>query len=333
MRIIVFIPKHAVTGGPQALHQFVFEANKIGIKAKIAYYEPGLKTIYMDSYINEKYHKYEPQKYLLNSVISNKDYLIFPEVEIEEINNFKGNKCFVWWLSIDNAFHEFDKKNFKLNKILTCVVSDVRTRLKIKFFLFIKKYKLNKYNHLVQSYYAMEFLDEFGLKSSLLQDYIDFIDSEKIEELNLNKKEDIILYNPSKGLKFTELLKTKYPNLNWIPLVNCSHLEIRELLCRAKVYIDLGHHPGKDRFPREAALHDCVVITSKSGSAKNTKDIAIPFEYKFSNILSCLDEFESLVEDIFKNHSFHLSAQKEYKREIQKQHFEFVNQVRVNFGF
>ncbi|MGC8677909.1 MAG: hypothetical protein ACP5UF_06830 [Hydrogenobaculum sp.] len=57
--------------------------------------------------------------------------------------------------------------------------------------------------------------------------------------------------------------------------------QVIETLQKAKVYIDFGNHPGKDRIPREAAILGCCVITGKRGSATFFEDVPIPEEYKF----------------------------------------------------
>jgi len=43
-----------------------------------------------------------------------------------------------------------------------------------------------------------------------------------------------------------------------------------------KLYVDFGKHPGKDRMPREAAVHGCCIITGRRGAAGNPFDIPIP---------------------------------------------------------
>ena len=70
----------------------------------------------------------------------------------------------------------------------------------------------------------------------------------------------------------------------------------------AKVYIDFGYHPGKDRIPREAAMCGCCVITNRRGSARNDIDVPIPPEFKFDVpykmddiygcITRCFNDFE-----------------------------------------
>ena len=72
------------------------------------------------------------------------------------------------------------------------------------------------------------------------------------------------------------------------------------------MYIDFGNHPGKDRFPREAAMCGCCVITGKRGSARYFEDVPVADEFKFdennkslekiiSKIRCCLDDYENQV--------------------------------------
>ena len=87
-----------------------------------------------------------------------------------------------------------------------------------------------------------------------------------------------MLYNPKKGIEFTRQLIEAAPDLNWVPLENMSNEEVRGKLKTSKVYIDFGDHPGKDRFPREAAISGCCVITGKRGSAAYD-DVPIPEDF------------------------------------------------------
>ena len=38
--------------------------------------------------------------------------------------------------------------------------------------------------------------------------------------------------------------------------------------------VDLGHHPGKDRLPREAALAGCVTVVGRAGAAVFADEVA-----------------------------------------------------------
>ena len=84
--------------------------------------------------------------------------------------------------------------------------------------------------------------------------------------------------------------------------------EVHRLLKESKVYVDFGNHPGKDRFPREAAISMCCIITGKRGSAKYYQDIPISDAYKFEDkdenvaaiagqIRKCLNEYKKMACD------------------------------------
>jgi hypothetical protein len=59
--------------------------------------------------------------------------------------------------------------------------------------------------------------------------------------------------------------------------------EVRRVFAEAKVFIDFGEHPGKDRMPREAAALGCCVLTNRRGSAANGVDVPIPDEFKIND--------------------------------------------------
>lgn len=90
------------------------------------------------------------------------------------------------------------------------------------------------------------------------------------------------MYNPIKGYKYSKkIIKnlSKNKNIKFIALKGMTVAEIREISKKAKVYIDFGHHPGKDRIPRETAILGCIVIVGKRGSARYKEDISINDEF------------------------------------------------------
>jgi hypothetical protein len=114
----------------------------------------------------------------------------------------------------------------------------------------------------------------------MLTDYLspDFL--RETRERQTTPKRDIVTYNPKKGFEFTrQLMAASAGRLDWVPIENMTPREVAELLASAKVYVDFGEHPGRDRIPREAALAGCVVITGTRGSAGNGIDIPIPAEF------------------------------------------------------
>ena len=117
----------------------------------------------------------------------------------------------------------------------------------------------------------------FRLSDFISSTFFDGIETETIIRKN------IVLYNPKKGVEFTQKIMDTCPEFEWIALQNMSHEEMKQTMLTSKVYIDFGNHPGKDRIPREAALCGCCVITGKRGSAKNDVDVKIPPSYKFDD--------------------------------------------------
>ncbi|WP_312823947.1 hypothetical protein [Epilithonimonas sp.] len=179
----------------------------------------------------------------------------------------------------------------------------------------------NVYCNFYQSHYALQFIKKLGLKNPL--PLSDFINSDILQlsvSTDISSKENIIVYNPQKGIEKIETLKKNSPkNFNWIPIENMSPIEVQELFKKSKLYIDFGYHPGKDRIPREAAVNDCCIITNREGSAKNNIDIPIFDKYKFSEPIKNQTKIFELISDIFANYKLHLKNFQSYKNKILRE--------------
>ena len=108
--------------------------------------------------------------------------------------------------------------------------------------------------------------------------------------------------------------------------------EVQELLLKSKIYIDFGNHPGRDRFPREAALFGCSVITNKKGSAKNKVDVNIIEEYKFQDESELeLNKIVDLINDITINFKSHHDNFNSYRTTILKDEKRFDLELKKIF--
>jgi hypothetical protein len=95
------------------------------------------------------------------------------------------------------------------------------------------------------------------------------------------ERQNIVVYNPEKGLDITRrIMKHSDEQILWIPLQGMPPAQVVELFHGAKLYIDFGNHPGRDRLPREAALSGCCILVGENGSAANSDDMPIPQKYK-----------------------------------------------------
>ncbi len=185
--------------------------------------------------------------------------------------------------------------------------------------------------HLFQSYYASHFLKNTGILNSkkvYLSDYINDLYIDKSAVALKHPRENIVLYNPKKGLNFTKKIIEKSPSwIKWVPLINMSNDEVYQNLISGKVYIDFGNHPGKDRFPREAAISGCCILTDRKGAAAYQKDVPILEKYKFNdnkknipNIVNqieyCLNNYQEAIKDFDSYRDFIRQEKDIFKKDI-----------------
>jgi len=313
-RIYVCCPGNSVTGGPELLHQLVDALRSRGNNAHIVYY-PFDKAFQ----IPEKYTHY-------NVAVAASDecgdgIVILPEERTAFVDHFVNSDIYIWWLSVDSYFGKSSRHNgrsyFKYIKRLLNGRSKPMSSLK-------------KYKHLVQSEYAKHFLKRHNIDSLLLSDYLNEAHFSNTQ-YRFDRKNQV-LYNPKKGYRVTSKLIKAFPSIQFIPLQNMSPEEVAAILRESKVYIDFGSHPGKDRFPREAAMAGCCVITGQRGSAKNKVDIAIPEKYKLKeNSFSFLEKFEMIVMESLNNYEASFKDFEFYREKISREKNLFDEQVESIF--
>lgn len=266
MKVFVYCPYDLVTGGPEALHQFAEKGKLLGYDVRIVYW-PRQQS---------KKSKRSYGCYDVNVAVEASDdiesYIVVPESQTYILRNYKNANKVVWWLSVDNYYKSLNAFSLRRNLKKQSMYSPEEMEGCI---------------HAAQSAYACNHLSQLGYKNvSLLTDYIrhDFCESAK--EQDGSCKLDTVLYNPAKGIEFTRRLIRIDSSVNWVPIEGKSPGEVIEMLKSAKAYIDFGHHPGRDRMPREAVLCGCCIITGVKGSAGNNIDMPIPDKYKYDQDLS-----------------------------------------------
>jgi hypothetical protein len=100
----------------------------------------------------------------------------------------------------------------------------------------------------------------------------------------------------------------------------------------AKLYIDFGHHPGRDRMPREAAMHGCCLITGRLGSAGNAIDLPIPNQYKLdSSSPQFISEFGKIASQVLNDFPSHYAAFNLYRKWLQDEPRIFKEQIQHYF--
>lgn len=327
-KIFVACPAKCITGGPELLHQLVYHLrNDLKINAYL-YYFPS----WIEKPVPSEYRFYNCP--FVKEIKDEKgNILVVPEIieGIKILKNFTNIQKIIWWLSIDNFVLSYINSDSKfkysffiffriLNKIARNTfykdnIFDINEIILKRFLhnrdLYLKLFKIINIQtvslNLCQSYYAMNFLKNYGVnKIAYLSDYLnkEFL----LQNFEIDSKKDIVAFNPKKGRSFTHKIIAITPDISFKPIENMTQDKVIELLRKAKIYIDFGNHPGRDRLPREAAILGCCVITGKRGAAKYFEDVSIPEEYKFEDkeeniplivqkIKECLGKFEEKTKD------------------------------------
>lgn len=308
------------TGGPTALHQLASQLTALGVDTKIFYVE--LVGYDIDFPVADSYRKYHLDwtKQIRDDA---HNILVVYEGMPQGVYGLSKIRKIFWWLSVDNYIASLRGQINRIDR-------NNLTRIPLeRFFFFGQSIEVT---HWCQSEYARQFLQCNGVSQEdvfMVEDYLSWEFLSDRTQPDLAAKENIVAYNPGKGKEITEKLIAQRPDIEWRPIENMTTAQVRELLLRAKVYIDFGHHPGKDRIPREAAMSGCAVITGRRGAAANDVDINIPADFKLddSDIAGICRKIEAVFAD------FHLAYQwqADYRQRIMDDYPRFVQEITTAF--
>lgn len=316
-KFLIISPAGNPTGGVELLHQMAHILLEEGHEVQIMYWplrqEHNLINFYKD---------YLKGVTITEKVIDDENIIIIlPEVFSYFIKKIKKAKIIFWWLSVDNYINS--------KKIMFAIGN------KFTPYTYWNVQKDNRIYHAVQSEYAKLYLKKFNVETNyFISDYInDEYFSEYSQKVNLSneKRKNIVLYNPAKGgdeqKRFIQYLESE--EINCMPLKGMDKQMMIKTLGEAKVYIDFGEHPGKDRIPREAALLGCIIITNKKGSAANPIDVKIPDEYKFSQTGNYFELVKLKIDKIFNDFGKYTNDFEIYRQSISVEKNLFIEQVKL----
>lgn len=302
-KIYVMAPYHFTSGGPELSHQLVDYLRNNGRDAYIIY-NRGKVIEAKDLEVTREYNKYNI-KVAGDIEDSSSNVLVLPETCMNFIPKYVHIQICIWWMSVDNAFR-FNSSFIDSFKLQTSIIGKLHVLRCFKAFennYSMEKLKHEDYRltHFYQSTYAQQFL--YKQNFSRIIRLSDYINSEIIDNVDpTTNKENIILYNPCKGLNYTEKLMTQMPQYKFIPLRGLKRKELNKIFDRAKIYIDFGDFPGKDRLPREAVIHNCCLITGKFGASRYFEDLPIPDRYKFDMTKVNYESIKTRIDEIFNNY-------------------------------
>ncbi|MCB0926165.1 MAG: hypothetical protein KDB50_16760 [Mycobacterium sp.] len=283
-RVFIVCPRHK-TGGTEQLHQLCDTLNRIGADASIVYHMANTKADH-----SVLYPEFGDVKVSARIEDASDSVIIFPEVaRVSEFRQmFPQSTIALYWLSYTNAA--------LLGMLKENVAVDSGAI------------------HLFQSYYEYAMIRPFLSWQTWWFFVTDHIHDEYVDldpDTFVEHKQDVVCFNANKD-RITGNICQKLA-IPAIGLKGMSRRQVNETLRRCKVYVDNGYHPGKDRMPREAAMHGCVVITNKSGSAAYWEDV--PIEEK----VTLEQDLYKLIPDVFANYRAYFDKQAHYREVIRSE--------------
>lgn len=307
MKFVIFCPS-AYTGGPFALLQLNEALNKIGHTSEVAIYDKISKKKLENGSVKIEYREVpetsiDSFKFNLCHRIDKDDVLIFPEVKLNLLKNyhqFGFANCVLWWLSWDNA------------PLLSLKKFEEMAALRQSISIF-------------QSHYAQQQAQGLSITGPIVSDYTIFDKNRQSEQ---HPKTNDICFLPLKSVGTQKIITELRKSFSIIPIKEMSQSQVQDTLRSSKYFIDFGHHPGKDRIPREAALYDCVPIVRRAGAANHIEDVYLP-----NYLLLDDSEFVSIgnlttkIKAVDKKRDVALSSIKPYKRRILAEYDLFLSQV------
>ena len=250
IEILHVCPANCTTGGPEAIHEFVHELNKKdNVHARIWYW--GIKSYPPQP---EEYKSYGCE-YVTELPENYSGVIIVPEIWANRVIEYKNCIRAIYWLGIDayaGWTPEGERGAFLEDEDII---------------------------HIAQSDYAEYFLKKLGVKH--IVKCIDLLNPDFYEEYEEEERNNAVLYNPAKSTPFMHELMAACSGIEWKQIRGMTRAEVIDTMRHAKLYVDFGEFPGRERIPREAVLCGCCIITSKIGSANYLWDF--PHIYKYDS--------------------------------------------------
>ena len=321
-KVYIMCPDSVYSGGPTLLHQLGARLQADGIDVAMYYY-----PVSEADRVHTGYRHYGLP--VASCIEDNpENVLIIPETLIFFMPRNLRMQRVLWWLSVDNwwkmlsdCVRQYDEKS---------------NSFAVKPLPFLGVLESADFTHWVQSEYARQFLLVNGVleeKITVVGDYLDEVFLTRNRQLVKEGRQNIVAFNPRKGWAFTRKLMEQSLDLDWRPVENMTPMQVEEFLHSAKVYVDFGNHPGKDRIPREAVMAGCCLLTGKRGAAANDVDIPIPSDLKFDDTEKNIPVIVAKIRGLLANYEQEVARLYAYRQQIQQEPEVFAQQVRNALGY
>lgn len=128
-----------------------------------------------------------------------------------------------------------------------------------------------------QSYYGQSFVRRhLGREAFIITDYPRPMPS----MAGMQRQPNLVTYNGSKGQWKINELRALLPEVEFRPIQGMSFDEVCRTLAASALYVEIGHLPGRDRLPREAALLGTPTVLLARGAGFCWNDFPIGVDYR-----------------------------------------------------
>ncbi|MBM17532.1 MAG: hypothetical protein CL947_00505 [Epsilonproteobacteria bacterium] len=322
-RILIVCPP-SITGGPEALCQLNYELQQLSFEVHmlwLSHYEHVQKVeINGNWYISAQQHDLSPdvfyQKYNTkyldhNFLLDTSSLVIMPEIYGDFLPFFSPAKKAFYWLSIIN-FEISD-----VNKICQILVSHHRPD-------FIECI------HLSDAPWISKKLFDFNIHSYLIEAPI----SQRYlhNKASCKDKQNVITYFPRKGAELAQTFINLNPDNMYLPIQNFTEQQVIDALDSAKIYIDFGHFPGKDRIPREALARNCIIFIHNQNCGSDYDSFPIDDYFKFTDNDVTSGVLQQKIAHTLKNFNHMHLKQSSARNKIYNEQQNFKQQIADLFG-
>jgi hypothetical protein len=299
-KIAIATPIGLETGGPEALHQLCHTLRKFGQDAYLLPWEGTENNLPVKSY-----SWYDAP---IDTSVTEDTLLIAPETVPELI--LKSKRSVIWWLSVENSpLQKYPR---------TPEPSELNSEALFQTKQFWEKMHSSQVMHFSQSFYAKLYLrTTFGIEAPMLTDYIN-----NNGIIQNNQKKEIISFS-HKGAEFYKPYSDMLHDFHCIQITGMTKRQTIDILSKSRLYVDLGNQPGRDRMPREAALHHVDVMVNLKGAGGFYNDAPLTNEFKFD--LADKDEAIKKIKNTLNLQVDSSESQLFYRDWVKSQHeiFEF----------
>lgn len=334
-RVSVFYPRGVRTGGPEALHQLVDALRSLGHDAALVPIPGTARAPRVAEY--ERYDAPERAR----AARGPRDAVVTPEIWVPRASVTGAATWFSWWLSIDNSPVFLDERRrhagAAAERTVAAAVRGLPRRIGRGLACPVRRRRLRAAVHLAQSVYAHDFVArELATPVALLSDYVTSPVTSPPRprpEVSRGASTPVVAFNPAKGGEVVARVASAVTTpVEWLPIVAMTPAEVADALARSDVYLELGHLPGKDRIPREAAVHGAVVLLAARGAGANPHDFPLPEEHRIPLGDDLAGSTARVLTDVLADLPEHRRRQAAFRARLADERRVFLAEVQESFG-